>query len=288
MKNLFSILLCLFIISGCASKKQTRYFDYKNFDTAFAKISDNLYAGITEVSNGEYNTFLNYLYQTDIAKYNAYAVDSSKWRTTHQYAEPLTAYYHSHPAYKDYPLVNITHEAAIAYCNWLTQNYNNKTKRKFKKVVFRLPTENEWKFAARGGKGWFLYPWGGPFLRNSRGSYLANFRHLDESNARDTVINNLSIVFTETHPDMNKVAGALNDDGIITQPTKSYFANELGLYNMAGNVSEMLANKGHTKGGNWNSYPYFLRIDARDEFEGKLIEPSPLVGFRVFVEVIEK
>lgn len=138
MKNLFSILLCLFIISGCASKKQTRYFDYKNFDNAFAKISDNLYAGITEVSNGEYNTFLNYLYQTDIAKYNAYAVDSSKWRELLSYAEPFVNSYHQHPAYENYPLVNVSHDAAIAYCNWLTQNYNSKAKRKFKKVVFNV------------------------------------------------------------------------------------------------------------------------------------------------------
>lgn len=288
MKNLFPVLLCLFIISGCASKKQTRCFDYKNFDDAYAKISDSLYAGITEVSNGEYKAFLNYLQQTNIEKYNAFLVDSSKWGTVFGYSEPLISYYHRLPAYDNYPLVNVSYEGAIAYCNWLTEKYNNKPKRKFKKVVFRLPTENEWKFAARGGKGWFLYPWGGPYLRNSRGAYLANFRSVDESIARDTIINNKALVITAPSGNMPGIVGSLNDNGIVTTPVKSYFPNNFGLYNMVGNVSEMLAQKGHTKGGNWNSYGYFLRIDARDEFEGKQLEPSPFVGFRVFIEIIEK
>ena len=36
------------------------------------------------------------------------------------YMEPMTTHYHSHPAYDQYPVVNITPAAATAYCEWLT------------------------------------------------------------------------------------------------------------------------------------------------------------------------
>ena len=59
--------------------------------------------------------------------------------------------YHWHPAYADYPIVNIKHSSAKKYCEWLTQQYNQQSKRKYSKVTFRLPTKKEWEHAARAG-----------------------------------------------------------------------------------------------------------------------------------------
>ena len=56
---------------------------------------------------------------------------------------------------------------------------------------------------------------------------------------------------------------------------------------MSGNVSEMLANPGRTIGGSWLSSAYYLQIDADDEFAG-WEKPSPMIGFRFFMEVIEE
>ena len=49
----------------------------------------------------------------------------------------------------------------------------------------------------------------------------------------------------------------------------------------------MLDQAGKTKGGSWDSFGYYIQIDAEDEFAG-FNKPSPKIGFRYFMEVIEE
>jgi formylglycine-generating enzyme required for sulfatase activity len=293
MKNSSTIFLLLLMCSSCIILKKGQIYkenySLNNFLEVYAPVKPNFYASIYEVTNGEYNKFLKDLITQGKAKFaKQFVVDSMQWKTAFAPADYYVDHYHKHPMYKDHPVVNITYEGAKAYCEWLTEKYKNWGKGVYTKVVFRLPTKMEWKAAATGSKTYSKYPWQNDKLKNEKGEYYANFLHLDVTTAKDTIISGEKVFIVK--PDYSKIEThwIYVRNGIEPAPVKSFTPNNLGIFNMAGNVSEMLLEKGQTKGGNWNSGSYYLRIDADDEFGGKFNKASPFVGFRVFVEVIEE
>ena len=124
--------------------------------------------------------------------------------------EIYTAYYFSDPAYLDYPVVGVTWEQANAYCAWRTERLGLTGKEKYLRR-FRLPTEAEWEFAARGVRQ-NEFPWENEKAGDSKGMFFANFMP-DDGN------------FTK-------------DGNIITSKVGTYEPNSNGLYDMAGNVAE--------------------------------------------------
>ena len=133
---------------------------------------------------------------------------------SYSYNEPMTRSYFTHPAYDDYPVVGITWDQANGFCAWRTKLWNGYRENNGMAPVeeFRLPTEYEWEYAARGGRNLSPYPWGGPYIRNTKGCLLANFKP-----------------GRGNYPE---------DGGLYTVNAKSYWPNDYGLYNMSGNVSE--------------------------------------------------
>jgi hypothetical protein len=68
---------------------------------------------------------------------------------------------------------------------------------------------------------------------------------------------------------------------------KRFKQSKNGLYHIAGNVSEMISSKGDCMGGNFRSDPFFRKTDSPNEFYPSYMA-CPLVGFRIFLQVLEK
>ncbi|MBT7995179.1 MAG: SUMF1/EgtB/PvdO family nonheme iron enzyme [Bacteroidetes bacterium] len=286
----FSILFCflaaqLTIISAQNKTQKLKVkkpkATVKEIDESLAKVYDSLYASKYELSNKLYRMFEYDLLKSNQSEFFKIAlIDSNVWTSPN---EPMVIYYHRHPNYNDYPVVGVSHEAAKLFCNWLTDKYNISPKRKFKKVVFRLPTESEWELAARGGRLNTVYPWGGPYLRNSKGRFLCNFQNIgDENIIYDSLTNKFVVEFYNSP---NKADTIISGTLLrTTVPVTSFYNNNIGLYNIAGNVAEMVNEKGISRGGGWRS----PGGDVQNESRAFYSKPDNDLGFRIFMVVIEE
>ncbi len=182
----------------------------------------------------------------------------------YSYNEPMHNDYFWHQAYGEYPVVGVKWSQAKAFCAWRTLNKNSyiKSKKNGRDQInsFRLPSEAEWEYSARGGLESATYPWGGPYTKNDRGCFLANFK-----------------------PNRGDYAA---DQALYTVEAKSYEPNGYNLYNMAGNVAEWTdsaydpnayeyvssmnpnnmdkTNKRKVvRGGSWKDVAYFLQVGTR-------------------------
>ncbi|MEL6628758.1 MAG: SUMF1/EgtB/PvdO family nonheme iron enzyme, partial [Bacteroidota bacterium] len=128
----------------------------------------------------------------------------------YSYNEPMARNYFWHPAYDNYPVVGVNWHMARAFGYWRTSLWNSVND--ISTEEFRLPTEAEYEYAARGGREHAPYPWGGPYVRNAKGCLLANFKP-----------------GRGNYPE---------DGGQYTVPVDAYYPNDFGLFNMSGNVAE--------------------------------------------------
>ena len=133
---------------------------------------------------------------------------------TYAFHSPMTKNYFWHTAYDNYPVVGVTWTQAKAFSVWRTQIYHSWLHSNGDLFVndFRLPLESEWERAARGDLEQSQFPWGGPYIRNASGCFLANFKPMR--------------------------GRYFEDGGFHTVKVYSYNPNGFGLYCMAGNVAE--------------------------------------------------
>ena len=188
-----------------AAKKSNRY----NYDTK--SYEGSVYDQVT----GEERKITNRSAFIMKDKVNVYP-DTLCWIAdfTYSFNEPWTEKYFWHPGFAEYPVVGVDWKQATAFCIWRTQLLNNflRSKGEPEVMAYRLPSEAEWEYAARGNLENSVYPWGGLYTRNDKGCFLANFKPL---------------------------RGRYSDDGgSKTMAVASYAPNDFGLYDMAGNVAE--------------------------------------------------
>ncbi len=140
--------------------------------------------------------------------------DTTCWVNDFQNAdnERYMKLYFNNPVYDDYPVVGVTWEQANAFCAWRT-DFLMKGLGGYAKFIqrYRLPSEIEWEFAARGKEG-NPFPWESEGVKSDKGCYYANFK-----------------------PDRGNYT---QDGSLITSKCGIFSANSNGLYDMAGNVAE--------------------------------------------------
>ena len=261
-------------------------WDTANYpDEYYAEVMDTMYIPSEEAYNGQRTidvTKLNFQYtymdmqaaaRDDSKRRKDFIIkedvniypDTTVWIKDYNYSynEPMHNDYFWHQAYGDYPVVGVSWGQAKAFSAWRTlyKNSYQKSRRRQQINSFRLPSEAEWEYAARGGLQSASYPWGGPYTKNDRGCFMANFKPLRGDYAAD--------------------------QALYTVEAKSYEPNGYGLYNMSGNVSEwvdssyepssydfssnMNPNVNDTanlrkvvRGGSWKDIAYFLQVSSRD------------------------
>lgn len=230
----------------------------------------------------------NFIEKHDVAVYP----DTTVWmrQLNYSYNEPIAMQYNWFPAFNNYPVVGVDWYQAMAFSNWRTNLWRSERERArlFFEGEFTLPTEIQWEWAARGGKTESPYPWGGPYLVNKKGCYLANFKPLRGNYAAD--------------------------GGLYTVPVDRYWPNDYGLYNMAGNVAEWTSttyfNNAYQiladvnpdinytvqendpqwmrrkviRGGSWRDVAYYLQNSTRDyEYADTA---KAYIGFRCVIQQI--
>ncbi|GAA4321997.1 SUMF1/EgtB/PvdO family nonheme iron enzyme [Flaviaesturariibacter amylovorans] len=208
---------------------------------------------------------------------------------SYSYNEPMTQRYYSHPAFGNYPVVGVSWKQAEAFCEWRTHYLNAflESKKRSQESKFRLPTEAQWEYAARGGRSQSMFPWGNYYLRNKKGCLLANFKP-----------------GRGNYPE---------DGGFYTVRADAYWPNDFGLYNMSGNVAEWTSSiyyeGGYTfmhdqnpdvrydakdtdppkmkrkviRGGSWKDVGYYLQTSTRTyEYQDSA---KSYIGFRSVIDL---
>ena len=208
---------------------------------------------------------------------------------SYSYNEPMTKRYFAHPAFGNYPVVGVSWKQATAFCEWRTHYLNAylEGKKKTQESDFRLPTEAQWEYAARGGRSQSMFPWGNYYLRNKKGCLMANFKP-----------------GRGNYPE---------DGGFYTVRADSYWPNDYGLYCMSGNVAEWtssiyyegrnnfqhdmnpdvrwnakdddppLMKRKITRGGSWKDVGYYLQTGTSTyEYQDST---KSYIGFRCVIDL---
>jgi formylglycine-generating enzyme required for sulfatase activity len=183
------------------------------------------FQGETEIVKNDCSILVFYTYQDKNGQSIELIInaDTTAWlrdfRYSYSYNAPMERLYGWHPAYDEYPVVGVSYNQALAYCNWYQEQLSLNG---LDGVIVRLPTEMEWEFSATAYSDIHTHrnsETREPVIRSSNKPYSGNFgMQLDQNG-----------IVTK---------GYMDDGGFFTTKVDSYDQNYYGLHNMQGNVSE--------------------------------------------------
>lgn len=303
----FYFLITVLALFACVGKKET-------FDTVRKTpkqqltppgtvwLRSNLFIDECEISNFSYLEFLSWKKRNNEADYNTLLPDTNSWtRADIGSANELIGNYSTGYVYRDHPVVGISYAAAVEFCNWRTDRVNEMLYRKEKKlkgsadsskayarqapkrVKYRLPTQEEWEYAAAAGLDFCNFPLG-----------YENLTH------KNLPVNNTLEYYTYFTKDLKAIDYVCNHPMEVKCPTvkiNTGKCNRYGLYQMMGNVSELIADS-LVKGLNYSMPVFSIEREVSEEgnytlrsqtygytLSKKYSGPQPWIGFRCVCEV---
>jgi Sulfatase-modifying factor enzyme 1 len=247
-------------------------------------LTRNIFIDEAEITNIDYREYLFYVKR-----------DSSE--NSFNSAVPKLRIYNSKevdyfldPQNRFFPVIGLTYDQAKGYCKWRSRFVTLVYKREYKKNVnfrFRLPTEDEWELAASNGLNKAKYEYGVEKILAI--SYRINPKSSEFLLGK--------ILTTKTKEEIIKdiiQAGYIDDLAFNVKRRLPYFLqfdsphyvysfyrNDYGIYNMIGNVAEMIEEKGIAKGGSFREELINSKITSRKIFQS----PADDIGFRCICEV---
>jgi hypothetical protein len=217
-----------------------------------------------------------------------------------------TDHYFRYPGFRYFPLVGVSYHQAVNYCKFRTKVVNEILEKDSKwqnydiRVEFRLPTEKEWEYAASGGLNIDSFPYGivrpvnkkyykhkikkdiycVKCLESLKIPYRKNdYIHKMEFNVMDdyATVDSTIACYQDTSCFVKGVyKNDLFNGGVQYEFIYSNYPNKLGIYNMIGNVAELLAEKGIAKGGSYKDYLKSFNIKSKFNYIGT----TEWLGFR--------
>lgn len=269
-----------FITSEKSKKKKGDYFEqleYVKIPAGMSMVNGRIlsfhsfYMLDHEVTNGEYQQFVQQLKSNNqLSGLAIAAVDSMNWVKScpNSGVDPYVSYYHSHPAYENYPVVNITYEAAEWYIAYLNELHKEELKKL--NMEFALPALEEWIYAAKGNTELAKYSWGNNSLVDEKGQPCGSYFTIGDEcvHYNDSLKKYEIICETSTGNPTYMMSNGIYIPEYSTTCSQlprekhRYAANNYGLYNMSGNVAEMTAAKDTVIGGSCRDSGFDIRISS--------------------------
>lgn len=276
MKNTAYLLFPALVIAGISlafignkDKKNIGTFVYIPERTILSDAGEELtldpfYILDHEVTVEEYSNFLKESGNHGLAIY-----DSLLWRDKLSDNEIYVENYYNHPAFKNHPINAISKKGALLYCNWLEKKLEAELGKKIEtNFTITLPTKGQWVCAAQAGYELMLYPWTSPYLHDDKYQNRCNYNGLG---AEHITYNYETGTY---HVETNSMLS--NPESSKTMHVRFYEPNPYKIYEMSGNVSEMILNEDIAMGGSFKSPGGNVTIQSEMPFT----KPSIEVGFR--------
>lgn len=260
---------------------------------------DSLYFDQCEVTNLDYLEFLYWIGRHHPERYRSLLPDTlCWWREGLENGINNVNFYFRHPAYRNFPVVGLSHQQAVQYCEWRTErvneyyyirdhhiagNWKADSIYPYPEIVqYRLPTREEWIFAAA------CY---GPNSRNQKGD-----ARWHDKNGRLSVNTRERILMQQNfgNDEFEWLAAEYNN---VKKSKKPVAMNQNGLYHMVGNVSEYISDSSIVAGLSFSTLLDGQRYDFKTKEYNKPIMDtigvpfynntgtSCTVGFRCICEV---